>query len=251
MSQEMKDVLVQLMNQQLTTQAIIMALTAAAIAGLGLYFASYLKQKASSLATREDFVETLEQLKLQTKEVEEIRTSLLVDANQKYEQLKHSNAQQLELFRNEISRTRDIIGIQRTAIISSMNALATAGIDAITIGWSAQYPALRDDPAGRRAAEQKLRQALTTVDVHRSLLLGMQAIEKASADKITVEVFMMRFTYVMGEMNKRDPIFMEEFPDVKPFSETVLNDHRKELDKEIADFRRAIINLLPTVRLPL
>jgi hypothetical protein len=204
MDPELVKLVQQASDDQMSVRVWITALAGLLCAGLGAFLGAYLKKKADNLATAEDFRGLLEQVKLQTKATEEIRTEM---------------QRELGSFGDRLERAPAFTGFKRERISEHMDQVMEAYVDIYAL---AQLIPLRSWMRSNTDldAEARFRTSLCRLRVHFGALSSLDAISTESAEQFADADWRLLDSWndVLGEAALRTPELRGEWPEAEPFS---------------------------------
>ena len=173
-------------------------------AGGGAFLGAYLKSKGEHLATKEDFDDLLQQIKVQTKATEEIKADVQRDLN---------------AFSDVLERGREFAGFHRERIVKHLDEVINAYIDLYGIAQSVPLRTWLNSNTDL-ATEARFRSALSRLRAHFGALesLGVITDEVVGSFRQSDSLILSYWDDVLGEAALRTPEFRKEFPNHAEFS---------------------------------
>ncbi len=207
------------------------------IAGVGVFLGGYLKKKAESVASHEDFQKMFGELEKQTKMTTGIQTTL---------------QKEVEGLKDSLERERTFGAFVRTRIAQHLDLIFTAAND---IGTLSRLVAKRSwaDSDTLADAEQTLHSQVSSIKLNAGILLKLNAVSESLCSKVLacLNPITSAWDNMIGELTLRDPKFRQEHPETKlEFSPVKYNDLWGKFLQACDRLQESVLDLPASVVIP-
>ena len=179
------------------------------LAAMGVYFGAYLKKKAESIASHEDFETVLDEVTKQTEATGQIQTTL---------------QKEVEGLKDYLERDRTVGTFMRNRIAQHLDTIfvATNGIGTLSRLVARKSWA---DSGTLSATERKFHAQVNSIKLNAGILVKLETISEPLYGKVAacLSPLMTAWDDLIGELLAGDPNFRKEFPNTPEFSTSRFN----------------------------